>query len=508
MSRAHAASSAAPAAGPSAAPAAGSPAVPAAGAVGRAGSGIVGRPGGGACGGGAAREDALARRGVGGPGRVVRPGDGDALHERLRAREAAGVAGHPRVRERLADLLDESRRLLVEGHPDLAGAGRHPEAEVDGGRLRVGVVGRPVGGRAEGERLDGLAVDGDLEVVALAQTPGAGELDAEVVARVLREQVVDVEAAPGAERQRLDPGVLGQVLGRLVGVGGHGRGRAAHREPRDGAGGGEVALHERLRHAEDAADVVEAEARVVGGEEVVGVEIDRQQVAHRVAVLGAVQTVEGGGTPGVAGGGPRAVELALEPVEEAVEGGRRGPGPPGRGHDAAPQLADDLLPLGGVAADVVEVEGVEGQGHRAELPHERRRGAPLAVHHALVVAGDAVAVEQGAVGGGRRGFGGAGGRGGLPGPRAPGRKADDEHRGDERHETGLRHDVVRGGPGPRDAPVPQRAHASMRSERCQRTAGRRAHDRKARRPERHPNRRPTKCRGRHLTNLPCTPGRT
>ncbi len=303
--------------------------------------------------------------------------------------------------------------------------------------------------------------------MGLAQPPGAGELDAEVVARVLREEVLDVQAATGAEGQRLDPGVLRQVLGRLVGVGGHGRGRAAHREPRDGAGGGEVALHERLRHAEDAADVVEAEARVVGGEEVVGVEVDGQQVAHGVAVLGAVEAVEGGGAPGVAGGGPVGVELALEPVEEAVEVGGRGPGPPGRGHDAAPQLADDPLPLGRVAADVGEVEGVEGQPHRAELPHERRRGAPLAVHRALVVAGDAVAVEQGAAGGGvGRGLGDgggrAGGRGGLPGPRTPGREAGDEHRGDERHETGLRHDVVGDGAGPRDAPVPQRAHASMR----------------------------------------------
>ena len=67
-------------------------------------------------------------------------------------------------------------------------------------------------------------------------------------------------------------------------------------------------------------------------------------------------------------------------------------------------LRDHLLPRVRMPADVREIEGVEGEPDGTELPDERRRRAAPAVHRVLVVAGDAVTVEQRAVGGaiGRR----------------------------------------------------------------------------------------------------------
>src|SRR5205807_1539305 len=58
-------------------------------------------------------------------------------------------------------------------------------------------------------------------------------------------------------------------------------------------GGGEVLLHQERRHGEDVADVVEAVADVVGGEVVGGLEIDGQEVADGVVVLGAVEAADG-----------------------------------------------------------------------------------------------------------------------------------------------------------------------------------------------------------------------
>ena len=264
--------------------------------------------------------------------------------------------------------------------------------------------------------------------------------------------MLDVEAAAGAERQRLDAPVLRQVLRRFVGVGRHRRRRAADGQPTDGARRREVAFHQRLRHPQQAADVVEAEARVVGRQEVVRLDLHCQQIADGVGVLRAVQAVEGGRTARIAGLRPGAVELALEPSQERLELLRGRPRAAGRRHHAAAQLADHLFPPVGVPAHLGEIERVESQADGAELPDQRRGGAAPTVHHALVVAGDAVAVEQRAVGGAvvrprrcrshrRRGDGLGLGRRLLRRRRRGNHPADRKrgHRQEQRH-TGLRHE--------------------------------------------------------------------
>jgi hypothetical protein len=61
--------------------------------------------------------------------------------------------------------------------------------------------------------------------------------------------------------------------------------------PRDALGGRQIPLHQERRDGEHVADVVEAVARIVDREILVGAELDAQQIANRVGVLVAIQTM-------------------------------------------------------------------------------------------------------------------------------------------------------------------------------------------------------------------------
>ena len=143
------------------------------------------------------------------------------------------------------------------------------------------------------------------------------------------------------------------------------RRRRADREPADLVGGREIALEQRRRQLQHAGDVVEAVARLVGGQQLGDLDVEVQQVADRVAVLGAVQAVERLRAAGVRvrrGGG---VELALEPARERqARLGRRARLADGR-HHAGAQLADDLFPLGRVRRDLGERQRLQAQVGRA-----------------------------------------------------------------------------------------------------------------------------------------------
>ena len=123
--------------------------------------------------------------------------------------------------------------------------------------------------------------------------PRFTEIHLEVVRRVGRELVLDDQAAARAERQAFDVVVLRRVgrdaIRRL-----RRRGHVAEREAADLAGGGQIRLEQRGREAECARLVVEAAARVVGRQELRGVDVEREQIANRVPVLGAVQAMQAG----------------------------------------------------------------------------------------------------------------------------------------------------------------------------------------------------------------------
>ena len=67
----------------------------------------------------------------------------------------------------------------------------------------------------------------------------------------------------------------------------------ADREPRDARRRVRITLDEHRRDAERARDVVEAEAGIVAGQELLRVDVEREQIVNRVLVLRAIQPMQG-----------------------------------------------------------------------------------------------------------------------------------------------------------------------------------------------------------------------
>ena len=210
----------------------------------------------------------------------------------------------------------------------------------------------------------------------------------EEVLAVGGEVVAECCAAARAERQLVaDPRALIPVARHEERLGGGRAAWAAERHLRDACGGAQVPLGQRRRQGQSVGVVVEAVRRVVRRQQR-RVDVHREQVAHGVAVLGAVQAVQGG-PAGVGACQCRAVELGLEPRHDGVVGRLVGPGPSDRRHGAGPQLADHRFPHLRVLARSVHVQDVEGQSSGPRT---------------LVVAGEAVPLQDGAgCGLGRRG---------------------------------------------------------------------------------------------------------
>ena len=151
------------------------------------------------------------------------------------------------------------------------------------------------------------------------------------------------------------------------------------RQPDHLVGGGDVFLHQQRRDREHVADVVEAVAGVVGGEDVLGVEFHAEQVVNRVLVFGAVQPADGHAA-GVGAGGVELEDFLLDPGlnfpllvgRQLVLVGWR--------HHLAAEISPDRQP-------VLAVGEVGGQV--LELVHRE-----LALGHALAVAGKAVGLQQ------------------------------------------------------------------------------------------------------------------
>ena len=190
--------------------------------------------------------------------------------------------------------------------------------------------------------------------------------------------MVDDHAAAGAERQPLEVRLLGQVRAQDDDPAAGHDGRAADGEPADLLRGREVPLHQRGRQL-DHPHVVEAVARVVAGQQGGHVDVQIEQVADGVAVLGAVQAPERLGPPRVRGGGGAGVERGLDVREQALVGGGLGTRRPSRGHGAGPELADHPLPHLGVPGHVVEGRRLERQP---------------ALQRPVVVAGQTVPVDE------------------------------------------------------------------------------------------------------------------
>ena len=249
----------------------------------------------------AAREDLQAARRVRHAGDVER-----ALHDEVaqvrQHRHAVGDADvGQRVLERHQQIVNRAIELLDERGGDALRAGldvnrrRHQLEAV----LRIGLA----HARVEIEQRDALAVDRDLDLfleVVGGHRVAAGEAAERLVVQrrlehvvaVGRERVHDRHAAARAHRRAVDAAHLRRGARNLVGDR-RGRGVAiADREAADLAGRAQVAVHQRRREALRVGDVVEAVADRVGRQVGRHVDVDVQQVAHRVLILGAVQALE------------------------------------------------------------------------------------------------------------------------------------------------------------------------------------------------------------------------
>ena len=234
--------------------------------------------------------------------------------------------------------------------------------------------------------------------------PVAGEPDADLVVAVEREGVRQQGPAPGAEGHAGQVPLLGQVR---PGADGHAAGPEAgapDREPGDPLGRPDVPLQQRRREVPDG-DVVEPEARRVAREQGGHVDVEGQQVAHRVVVLGAVEPPERLGAPRVGGRRGVAVQGRLERAD-----GRRvrrlvGPAGGDRGHLAGAQLADHPLPDLGVVGQRRAGDGVEGEPAGA--------GAAVVARQAVALDHRPVRIRLGLGPGSRRGGGQAGEAGGA-----------------------------------------------------------------------------------------------
>ena len=151
-------------------------------------------------------------------------------------------------------------------------------------------------------------------------------------------------AAARAERQPLEAIVLPQIGRHEERLG---RRRARRRADGDGADllrGGEIALHQRRRHPQHAGDVVEPVAHIVGRQHRADVDVERQQIANRVAVLRAIESMKRFGTARIRIRVGRSIERGFEIRNQAPEGRLIRPRPAGRRHQVAVQFLDNLFP--------------------------------------------------------------------------------------------------------------------------------------------------------------------
>ena len=164
------------------------------------------------------------------------------------------------------------------------------------------------------------------------------------------------QGAPSTGSQR----VLRHVFGVRVGVVDGASAGLADREPGDGARRVEIGLEQRRRQRLRIGDVVEVGAHLVERQPVAGVDLEAQQVANRLRVLGPVEALEGP-APRVGGGAGGLVELVLEGLDENTEVGLVGPARSRRRHHARPQLADHRLGDLGVVGRRRRVEAFQRQ---------------------------------------------------------------------------------------------------------------------------------------------------
>ena len=187
--------------------------------------------------------------------------------------------------------------------------------------------------------------------------------DLEHIVRIDREIVLNRETGPRVERQVVADALVAHALERiarravdlLVGL----LRRIADGQPADAARGRQITLDQHGRCRQHGADVVEAVARIVHRQPVAGPDIDGQQVPNGVAVLGAIQPMDGGAA-GIGIGRRRLVERRFKKRDHGQRlAARWSDANGGRRHLTRPQLAERLLPDVGALGHAVEPQSLQ-----------------------------------------------------------------------------------------------------------------------------------------------------
>ena len=137
-----------------------------------------------------------------------------------------------------------------------------------------------------------------------------------------------------------------------------------------------IRLHQRRRHGQRARDVVEPVGRIVGRQEPRGVDLQPDEIANDVLILGPVETVNPGRSQV---GDGMAVQLVFHPRDEPVERGPIGPGRPGGG----------IIPARSFNATFSAIVRMVCQPRQVELVQRQPAGL-----QARVVTNDAILVEH------------------------------------------------------------------------------------------------------------------
>jgi hypothetical protein len=213
-----------------------------------------------------------------------------------------------------------------------------------------------------------FSVDGDLDLVRELETGHVADdisqqEDVEVVLAVLRKIVTDEESATRAQRKSFD------VIG-LLGVRRHAidplceRRVGADGETADLSRSRQVLLEQGRGDLQDAGDVVEAVALVVGRQQLCDVDLQIEQIANRVAIFGAIQSMDWF-MARIGTANRLLVERRLETRDKAVEGGRVRTRHALRRHHAATDFANDLFPELRLSGCISGVQTLEDEDHRS-----------------------------------------------------------------------------------------------------------------------------------------------
>ena len=243
-----------------------------------------------------------------------------------------------------------------------------------------------VGLSTHAEEMYPLSIDGVFDLVLVLETAchsqvGAEHTDGEDVIRIQRSRKIRQDSTYGADRHAFKMDVLRGVLPNTIRFAAWRNVHVPNGQRTDSSCRVHITLEQHRRNPKDISDVVKTVGGIVRRQQDRWIDFERQQIADRVAVFGAVQTPkERAARIRVSGG--VTIEFSREPGDQASTSRVVGLWHALWGHHPDPHLADDLFPDVCILFNMGEVQRVERQPSG---------------FGALVMARDAVLIEDRAV---------------------------------------------------------------------------------------------------------------